>query len=549
MHSTPYLLAILACISSLHGSIAFSPTSSLSKAFSQASSQLFSAPEPLATEGEWTAFLDEETTGVVYYFNSRTGESLWEPPTDTFPSVYLKPSRRRKAEAKRDEYFRSMTPKERKEGGFLSSLLGGGNKQEELQTGDEILKEEEEPEWMKGMLEEKYPAEEKKPGFFSRLLSGPPEPVISPAPAPTPAPEEPPAPPKNFLDSVFQSLTDNAVAESEEAASVNAAEERKALEAQAKAKQDFDKKRAAEAKKQAEEEKKMAELVRKAEAEQKAEADRVEAEARRAEEAEARRLAEEEKIFVDDKASTIKIDIGSFVLPHPSKVMWGGEDAVFTKGRTFGVFDGVSGADKVDGLPLYSIMLARQMTQLVGTGNDITIKDMQDNLLTAAETADERATGASTAIVASITEDGFLRAINLGDSSCIVIRGDRVVAKTKEIVHYFDCPYQLSEISPDRPRDARKLNFELLKGDVVLMGSDGIFDNLEDSEIVEVVNSGPAKAGAIAKQVSDLSRKVSLNSNAPTPYSKQAKRNGDPDFRDGLGGKVDDISCVVARYE
>jgi protein phosphatase PTC7 len=66
----------------------------------------------------------------------------------------------------------------------------------------------------------------------------------------------------------------------------------------------------------------------------------------------------------------------------------------------------------------------------------------------------------------------------LGDSSCVVIRNGKVTAKTKDIQHYFDCPYQLSADSPDRPKDGTKLNLELMKGDLILMGSDGIFDNL-----------------------------------------------------------------------
>ncbi|CAB9496378.1 protein phosphatase 2C BIPP2C1 [Seminavis robusta] len=719
MKSPLSLLAVSALISSFHVSGAFTPSSSISKGFSQVSTALFSAPEPLGTEGEWTAYLDEETTGVVYYFNTQTGESRWEPPTDTFPSVYLKPSRRKKAEAKQEEYFEKMEEEEM-EAGLVGKLLGSSKKREGQQT-EELLKEEEEPEWIKGMLEKKY-AQEEKQGFFSRLLNTRSE--AAPAPKKTP-----------FLDNVFQSMTEKKVekpepffadvgeSESEKAARIaeeerieaarvkaeaekvrkqeeqlrkqeeerrkqeeqlRKQEEKRALEARSKAKQEADKRKAAEAKKQAkarakakqeedrrkaaeakkqaeakakakqeedrrkaaeakkqakaeaqakkqaEEERKMRELVRKAEAEQKAEADmlaaeerraeqearkaevaeakriaaeerkaaaeakraeqearkaeaaeakriaeeerkaaaeakRAEQEARKAEAAEAKRVAEEQRLasaeakpasvaaeeqnIVEEKITPIKVDIASCVLPHPSKILWGGEDAVFTKGRTFGVFDGVSGADKLDGKPLYSKMLARQMPKLVGNGKELAIKDMQDNLLAAAEIADKKATGASTAIVACITDDGVLRAVNLGDSVCVVIRGDRIVAKTVEIIHYFDCPYQLSDISPDRPRDVRKLSFELMRGDIVLMGSDGIFDNLGDSELVQVVNSGPAKAGAIAKRVSDRSRKVSLNSKAPTPYATLAKRWGDPKFQDGLGGKVDDISCVVARYD
>ena len=641
-------LALFGCLA-LHSTLAFLPsTTSRSTAFTMtaptttsSNSQLFSSPKPLAEDGDWIAYLDEETTGVVYYFNSKTGQSLWEAP-EGFPPVYMKPSQRRKAESKKEEYFKAMQETQvdssEKKKSFMAKLLDT-RKEEEAQTQQaeeetQALPKEEEPEWMKDILEEKYPDEEEKPGFFSRLLQQPQsteptaskttEAVSTPTPAPVEKKETEP-PKKGLLDGLFGSINVAPTAESKEpkpfftqegesaaakaarvaeeervvaeqkaaaakaaaeqkAAAAKSAEEQKmAREEQAKAKTAAvaaEKKAKEEARKLAEEERKMMAEVRKAEVEQKAEAKRLAAEARKvieenkraeraaaaeakkaeaaakkaeAEEAkraaaEAKRQAEEEKILVAESQAPIKIEIGSCVLPHPSKVRWGGEDAVFCKGNTFGVFDGVSGADKAEGLPLYSKMLAKQMTQLVGDGIGLTVKDMQNQLLAAAEIADAQATGASTAVVASITDDGFLRAINLGDSSCIVIRGDKVVQQTSEIVHYFDCPYQLSEISPDRPRDARKMNFELVRGDIILMASDGIFDNLSKDEIVELAKSAP-KANTVAKKVSERSRKVSLDSQAETPYASQAKKNGDPDFRDGRGGKVDDISCVVVKYE
>ena len=637
-------LALLGSLA-LHSTLAFVPTSR-NTAFTltttpatSSKSQLFSSPKPLAEDGDWVAYLDEDTTGVVYYFNSKTGQSLWEAP-EGFPPVYMKPSQRRKAEAKKEEYFKAMQETQvdssEKKKGFMAKLLDTRKEEEQKQQEVEAqaLPKEEEPAWMKDILEEKNPEAEEKPGFFSRLLQQPQstEPTVSETTGavstPTPAPvekKEAEKPKKGLFDGIFESMTVNvapteskepepfftqegesaaakaarvaeeervaaeqkaaaakAAADQKAAAAKSAEEQKMAREEEAKAKAAAvaaEQKAKEKARKLAEEERKMMAEVRKAEAEQKAEAKRLAAEARKvieenkraereaaaeaqkaeaaakkaeAEEAkraaaDAKRLAAEEKITVAESQAPIKIDIGSCVLPHPSKVRWGGEDAVFCKGNTFGVFDGVSGADKAQGVPLYSKMLAKQMTQLVGDGNGLTVKDMQNQLLAAAEIADEQATGASTAVVASITDDGFLRAINLGDSSCIVIRGDKVVQQTQDIVHYFDCPYQLSEISPDRPRDARKMNFELVRGDIVLMASDGIFDNLSNDEIVELANSAP-KANTIAKKVSERSRKVSLDSQAETPYALQAKKNGDPDFRDGRGGKVDDISCIVVKY-
>lgn len=91
----------------LHGSsIAFAFVPNANKP--RLPSKLFEAPEVLAEEGVWQAYLDEDTTGLVYYFNSQTGESLWEPPTNTFPEVRLPRKKQRLADDLRREYRRSI---------------------------------------------------------------------------------------------------------------------------------------------------------------------------------------------------------------------------------------------------------------------------------------------------------------------------------------------------------------------------------------------------------------------------------------------------------
>ena len=253
-----------------------------------------------------------------------------------------------------------------------------------------------------------------------------------------------------------------------------------------------------------------------------------------------------ENAIIAPELTNIKIEMSGYVLPHPAKVRWGGEDAIFTKGRTFGVFDGVSGADKKDGVPLYSITLAQEMQATVGK-KPHDIKELTSLLSDAAAVADKSATGASTAIVASLSETGKLSVLNVGDSYCYVIREGKVFSKSKEIVHYFECPYQLSEDSPDRPKDGTKLNVYVQPGDIILMGTDGVFDNLSDEKILNAVAESPKKASRIAKTLVDLSRAVSLDSDAVTPFAKLAKRNGFEEYESGLGGKLDDISCVVVR--
>lgn len=255
---------------------------------------------------------------------------------------------------------------------------------------------------------------------------------------------------------------------------------------------------------------------------------------------------EEEYFEAPVVAKPLRVEVASRVLPHPEKISWGGEDALFSQGRTFGVFDGVSGAEKEAGIPLYSVTLSRQLKATVGK-KGLTTDEMQAKLLAAAELADDAATGASTAIVASMGEDGFLRVLNVGDSTLLVIRNGIVASKSKEIVHYFDCPYQLSSDSPDRPKDGTIMNVEIVPGDVIVTGSDGIFDNLSDEAICEIVSSKKGSTMSLAKRITDESRKISLDTEAATPYAKLAKRNRYPEYKSGLGGKVDDISCVVVR--
>jgi protein phosphatase PTC7 len=74
-----------------------------------------------------------------------------------------------------------------------------------------------------------------------------------------------------------------------------------------------------------------------------------------------------------------------------------------------------------------------------------------------------------------------------------------------------------------------------------------VFDNLEDTDIIQFTldSNIKSKPALIAQKIVAESRKVSLDPEAPTPYAKQAKRNRYQNYATGLGGKLDDISCIV----
>ena len=119
--------------------------------------------EPLATEGEWSAFLDQDNTGMVYYFNTKTGESKWEPPTDTFPSFTMDAETKELAREKRLAYIEENSKEEPKKKGFLSSILASN--EEEKEEESVVEEKQESTAWYQGLfdIKEGQPDEETKP--------------------------------------------------------------------------------------------------------------------------------------------------------------------------------------------------------------------------------------------------------------------------------------------------------------------------------------------------------------------------------------------------
>jgi hypothetical protein len=59
--------------------------------------------------------------------------------------------------------------------------------------------------------------------------------------------------------------------------------------------------------------------------------------------------------------------------------------------------------------------------------------------------------------------------------------------------HSFNCPYQLASPTKwpeaDKPEDADVYEVELLHGDIVVLGSDGLFDNMWNHEMEVIVRN------------------------------------------------------------
>jgi protein phosphatase PTC7 len=152
-----------------------------------------------------------------------------------------------------------------------------------------------------------------------------------------------------------------------------------------------------------------------------------------------------------------------------------------------------------------------------------------------------------------------LQSSNLGDSAFMVIRDGKVIYRSVEQTHFWNCPLQMcvppkhvADVFQDHPREANTLPtpFDLRPGDVIVAATDGLTDNVFDEKIAEIVamHTADVELGVditniIAKDILDFAVQQATSRTSYTPFQKYAQENRYL----YKGGKQDDISLVVAR--
>lgn len=64
-----------------------------------------------------------------------------------------------------------------------------------------------------------------------------------------------------------------------------------------------------------------------------------------------------------------------------------------------------------------------------------------------------------------------------------------MIYRSEEQQHRFNQPFQLTgvEQSDDRPEHADQHSHDVIAGDLVILGTDGLFDNLNNDQLLDVV--------------------------------------------------------------
>lgn len=303
-------------------------------------------------------------------------------------------------------------------------------------------------------------------------------------------------------------------------------------------------------------------------------------------------------------------------IPHPEKRDYGGEDAYFTSavgGGAFGIADGVGGWQDSGINPAeYSRSFMRQACAYlegktvqavtaqelnrVSGGNSRgqavtpanaslpdtppeesagTAESMRrltpKGALTTAHSG-TRLPGSTTACVMRLDRTtNKLSAANLGDSGFLLVRNGREVFRSPALQHFFDCPLQFAAYpdytsATDTADDAGIYEVPVKAGDVIVAGTDGLWDNVHQEELISLLPQAGQPLHQVAEDLAGVASKHAHDKKFPSPYSQEAIKQGidipwllklaNASFSDGKfrlghmkGGKVDDITIVVAYID
>ncbi|XP_050218745.1 probable protein phosphatase 2C 55 isoform X2 [Mercurialis annua] len=245
---------------------------------------------------------------------------------------------------------------------------------------------------------------------------------------------------------------------------------------------------------------------------------------------------------------TLKLISGSCYLPHPDKVETGGEDAHFIckHEQAIGVADGVGGWA---GVGVDAGHYSRKLMLSSASAIQCDHKNGSIDLVRALKKAhaETKVKGSSTACIVALINEG-LCAINLGDSGFTVVRDGHKLFSSPVQLHGFNFPYQLANGKhSDLPSSGQVFKLNVAPGDVIVVGTDGLFDNLFNNEIIELVvdalrdGLSPNKT---AQRIAASAQQVAQDKHHPeTPFSIAAREAG---FHWPTAGKLDDITVVVS---
>nr|GMC83277.1 probable protein phosphatase 2C 62 [Ipomoea batatas]GMC85580.1 probable protein phosphatase 2C 62 [Ipomoea batatas] len=249
----------------------------------------------------------------------------------------------------------------------------------------------------------------------------------------------------------------------------------------------------------------------------------------------------------DIQTAQLVLSSGAALLPHPSKALTGGEDAYFVTNQNWlGIADGVVQWSLEGTYPgLYSRELMENCEKVIlQSGSD---SGTDPKVVLKLSVAKVESPGSSTVLIAHFDGQAF-HVANIGDSGFLIIRNGVIYKKSSPMLHEFNFPMQIGS-GDDPSQIVEEYRIELDEGDIVVTGTDGLFDNLYAQEIASIITK-LLEANETPKEIAEIlatrAQEVGGAASGRTPFSDAAQAAG---YVGQTGGKLDDVAVIVSLVQ
>jgi protein phosphatase PTC7 len=239
-----------------------------------------------------------------------------------------------------------------------------------------------------------------------------------------------------------------------------------------------------------------------------------------------------------------------YTIPHDDKKEINGEDGHFVyekNGKTYVcVFDGVGSWVKQ------------------GVNVKEFVNEMIDNCIEAIEyghktpelildyALNETSSTGSATVIFAVIEGQSMKVCQIGDAGMLILNKNKIVFETDEQQHSFNYPYQIGKENEkffgESPNQGMFYRIALNDGDQIILGSDGLFDNLKNEEVVEISKKYPLQTintkNSFSKMLCEQAYRNSKQQLRIVPFFERAYEEGAISYLKS-GGKEDDITCIV----
>eukprot|EP01132_Coremiostelium_polycephalum_P002484 gene2484-3074_t len=117
----------------------------------------------------------------------------------------------------------------------------------------------------------------------------------------------------------------------------------------------------------------------------------------------------------------------------------------------------------------------------------------------------------------------------IGDSSYLIIRNNSIIHRSKEQTHKPNHPFQLGQGSSDTPSSGLYEEHQVLENDIIVIGTDGFFDNVFDEEVLGFIKKVDT-IESFFNHLLEFAKQKSTDTNANTPIGfRNSQKGGKPD--------------------